>query len=85
MWCVFRLVARKELEHLFAQEAAVDVRVHLCGYDLAMPQHCLYGAQVSSSLQEMGCKSVSKGVGRDGLGDPSSLGIHLDLVEDRDA
>ena len=49
-------------ENLVAQVCAVEVEIYLCGSYRFMPKHLLYGTQVGTTVEQMGCKRVSQGV-----------------------
>ena len=53
--------------------------------DAFVSQHSLDGAQIGSTLQQVGGKAVSEGVGRNGLLDVRLFGVDLDVVEYSDA
>ena len=64
-------------QYFLPQRMGVDVGVNLCcGYRL-MPEHCLNGAQIGTTLQQFGGKGVAQGVRRDGLLDAGILGLLL--------
>ena len=58
----------------FAKAFAGDVRVNLGCCNIGMSKHCLNAAQISPPFQQMRCKGVAQGMGRNRLSDPSRPG-----------
>ncbi len=68
-----------------AQHRAVDMGIDLGSGDGFMPQHGLNGAQVSSSLQQVGSKRMTERVRTNGLLDACLFGQLFDEMEHHDA
>ena len=79
------LISRKVLQNLIPKKAAINVGIDFGCTDAFVSQHGLNGAQVGSALQQVGGKTVSEGVGRDGLLDARLFGVDLDIMEYSDA
>ena len=56
------LVARKVVEYLLPDEAAVDVGVDLRRGEISMAKHHLNGSEVRGAFEQMGGKGVAKRV-----------------------
>ena len=76
-----RVVAGVVGKDFVAQARAVDVDVDLGGGDALVPQHLLDGAQVGTTLEQMGGKTVAQGVRTDDLADARQLTQLLDDVK----
>ena len=67
-------VARVVQKHFLSQGSHIDMGVYLCGTDMFVSKHALYGSQVGSSLEQRGGKRVAEGMGTDGFVDAILLG-----------
>jgi hypothetical protein len=56
-------IPRVVLNYLAAEEISVEVGVDFCGGDFFVSQHCLDGAEVGSTFQQVGGEGVAEGVG----------------------
>lgn len=75
-------VSGEIVQHLLAEEAAVEMRVYLSRRDFLVAQHHLYRTQRGSALQQMRGETMAEGVRRDFLADFCTLGIDADIAED---
>ena len=71
------------LQNFLAQVTAVQMHVDLCGTNVFVAEHGLYGTEVGAPLQQMGGKAVAEGVGADVFGDAGPLCVFL--YEDKEA
>ena len=76
-------VAGVVLQNFLSQVAAVQMHIDLCGANVFVAEHGLYGAEVGAPLQQMGGKAVAEGVGADVFGDAGPLCVFL--YEDKEA
>lgn len=74
-----------ECQNLLAKHLSVHLCVDFGGGNLFVSEHHLDGAEVGSSLEQMGGKSVAEGVGADLLLNASLLCISTHDVEDHHA
>jgi hypothetical protein len=67
-------IAGMMVENLFSQRRRIDMCIDFSSTYILMPEHCLNGPKVSSTLQKSRREAMPKRVWRDGFTDARILG-----------